>query len=37
MTNRGMQEKAAELGRKISAEDGVGQAVSAIREFLEAT
>jgi UDP:flavonoid glycosyltransferase YjiC (YdhE family) len=36
-TNRGMQEKAAELGMKISAEDGLGQALSAIRELLEAT
>ena len=37
ITNRGMQENAAELGRKISAENGLDQAVSAIREFLEAT
>jgi UDP:flavonoid glycosyltransferase YjiC (YdhE family) len=37
ITNRGMQENAAELGRKISAENGLDQAMSAIREFLEAT
>lgn len=36
VTNRGMQEKAADLGLKISAEDGLGQAVTAIREFLDA-
>lgn len=34
-TNRTMQEKAAELGTKISAEDGVGEAVSVIQEFLK--
>jgi len=33
-TNRAMQERAAELGTKITAEDGVSQAVSAVREFL---
>ncbi|SIO58336.1 UDP:flavonoid glycosyltransferase YjiC, YdhE family [Singulisphaera sp. GP187] len=33
-TNRAMQEKAVELGTKIRAEDGVSQAVSAVREFL---
>lgn len=33
-TNRAMQEKAAELGAKITMEDGVNEAVSTIREFL---
>jgi sterol 3beta-glucosyltransferase len=33
-TNRAMQETAAELGAKISAEDGVSEAVSTIRECL---
>lgn len=33
-TDRAMQTKAAELGRKIRAEDGVSAAVDAIREFL---
>jgi hypothetical protein len=35
-TNCAMQEKAAELGAKITTEDGVSEAVSTIREFLEA-
>jgi UDP:flavonoid glycosyltransferase YjiC (YdhE family) len=33
-TSRDMREKAAELGAKIAVEDGVSQAVSAIREFI---
>jgi sterol 3beta-glucosyltransferase len=33
-TNRAMQAKAAELGAKITAEDGVNNAVNAISEFL---
>ena len=33
-TNRAMQAKAAELGTKITAEDGVHRFVNAIREFL---
>ncbi len=32
--NRDMQDRSAEIARKIAAEDGVGQAVEAIREFL---
>jgi sterol 3beta-glucosyltransferase len=33
-TNRDMQAKAKALGEKIAAEDGVGEAVKAIQEFL---
>jgi len=33
-SNRAMQEKAVELGAKITAEDGVGEAVKAIRELV---
>lgn len=33
-TNRAMREKASELGAKIRAEDGSGEAVNAIQEFL---
>jgi sterol 3beta-glucosyltransferase len=33
-TDRAMQERAAELGRKIAVEDGVGEAVKAVKEFL---
>lgn len=33
-TNPSMREKAAELGAKITAEDGTNQAVSAVRELL---
>jgi sterol 3beta-glucosyltransferase len=36
-SSRAMQEKAAELGAQISAEDGLSQAVDAIREFLGQT
>lgn len=36
-TNRAMQAKAVELGAKITAEDGVSEAVSAIREFLQSS
>ncbi|MBC8171161.1 MAG: glycosyltransferase family 1 protein [Anaerolineae bacterium] len=34
-TDRGMQDKAAELSRKIATEDGVGEAVKAIQMFLD--
>jgi UDP:flavonoid glycosyltransferase YjiC (YdhE family) len=34
-SNHDMHEKAVALGAKIAAEDGVGQAVKAVREFLE--
>ncbi len=33
-TNRAMQEKAAELGRKIAAEDGIAMALEAVQKFL---
>jgi sterol 3beta-glucosyltransferase len=33
-SNRDMQDRAAELGRKIAAEDGVGEAVKAVMRFL---
>jgi UDP:flavonoid glycosyltransferase YjiC (YdhE family) len=33
-SNRDMQANAAALGAKIAAEDGVGEAVKAVREFL---
>jgi UDP:flavonoid glycosyltransferase YjiC (YdhE family) len=36
-TNRAMQAKAAELGAKITAEDGVSEAVSTIGEFLQSS
>ena len=33
-SNRTMQEKAAELGRKIAAEDGGSEAVTAVKRFI---
>jgi UDP:flavonoid glycosyltransferase YjiC (YdhE family) len=33
-SDRAMQERAAALGKQISAEDGPGQAVATIREFV---
>jgi sterol 3beta-glucosyltransferase len=33
-TNRTMQEKAADLGRKIAAEDGLGETMRVLKEFL---
>jgi sterol 3beta-glucosyltransferase len=33
-TNRAMQEKAAELGKKIAAEDGLGEAVRVLKQLL---
>ena len=33
-TNRPMQDKVAELSKKIAAEDGIGEAVKAVRDFL---